>query len=83
MKATLTKKRVTVTKSESISGTAPTATLPLWKRNVVVGSTYDAGSTHKFTNNVVPGVAVGDTNPTPTAEDVFTAISHDAAYGED
>lgn len=83
LKATLTKKRVTVTKSEAISGTAPTAALPLWKRNVVVGSMYDAGSTHKFTNNVVPGVAVGDTNPTPTAEDVFTAISHDAAYGED
>ena len=83
LKATLTKKRVTVAKSESISGTAPTAALPLWKRNVVVGSTYYAGSTHKFTNNVVPGVAVGDTDPTPTAEDVFTAISHDAAYGED
>lgn len=78
--ATLTKKRLTVSKSEAISGTAPTAPLPLWKQNVDSGSGYSA-STHKFTKVVMPGVRTVETAPSTTT-DVFTAVSHDAAYGE-
>ena len=76
LKATLTKKRVTVSKSESISGTAPTATLPLWKQDVDSSSAYSP-STHSFTKVIVPGVRTEETAPS-TPSNVFTATPHSA-----
>ena len=83
LKATLTKKRVTVSKSESISGDAPTATLPIWKQEVDSSSAYSQ-ITHSFTKVIVPGVRTEQTAPsTPT--NVFTATPHSAEMdrGED
>ncbi len=72
--ATLTKKRLTVNASAAISGPAPTATLPLYKQDVVASSEYDSTS-HEFTNNTVDGVRT-TSGASTTADTVFTATAH-------
>ena len=79
--ATLTKKKLTVIDTAAISGDPPTAALPLWKQDVDSASAYSA-STKKFTKVVMPSVRTDETAPS-TATDVFTAVSHDDAYGSD
>lgn len=74
--ATLTKKRLTVINKADISGAAPTALLPLYENDVVVGSEYDTSS-HQFTNSIRPGV-VTDTSSQPTTDTVFTSTAHSA-----
>ena len=72
--ATLTKKRLTVINKADISGTAPTAMLPLWKQDVDSASAYST-STKKFTKVVMPSVRTDETAPSTTT-DVFTATAH-------
>ena len=77
--ATLTKKRLTVIDSVSISGDPPTEALPLWQQDVDSEITYDTG-TKKLTKRTVPGVRTSAPE-TVSPTEVFTAVSHDAAYG--
>lgn len=73
--ATLAKKRLTVIGKADISGTAPTAALPLYENDVVVGSDYNVTDQHVFNNFTRKGVITGsDSQPTP--DPVFTSTAH-------
>ena len=73
--ATLTKKRLTVISKADISGDAPTATLPLYENDVVVGSDYNDSVQHVFNNFTRKGVITGsDSQSTPAP--VFTSTAH-------
>ena len=73
--ATLTKKRLTVISKADISGDAPTATLPLYENDVVVGSDYNDSVPHVFNNFTRKGVITGsDSQSTPAP--VFTSTAH-------
>ena len=75
--ATLTKKRLTVISKAGISGAAPTAPLPLYENDVVVGSDYNNSEQHVFNNFTRKGVITGsDSRPTP--DPVFTSTAHSA-----
>ena len=75
--ATLTKKRLTVISKADISGAAPTAPLPLYENDVVVGSDYNNSEQHVFNNFTRKGVITGsDSQPTP--DPVFTSTAHSA-----
>ena len=75
--ATLTERRLTVIDKADISGPAPTATLPLYENDVVVGSDYNDSVQHVFNNFTRKGVITGsDSQPTPAP--VFTSTAHSA-----
>ena len=75
--ATLTKKRLTVISKADISGAAPTAPLPLYENDVVVGSDYNNSEQHVFNNFTRKGVITGsDSQSTP--DPVFTSTAHSA-----
>ena len=75
--ATLTKKRLTVISKADISGAAPTAPLPLYENDVVVGSDYNDSVPHVFNNFTRKGVITGsDSQSTP--DPVFTSTAHSA-----
>ena len=80
--ATLTKKKLTVIDTAAISGTAPTAALPLFAlREAVVGSTYNPSD--KTFKHVKAVFVTGEYQPTEATDStpVFTAESHDTIYG--
>ena len=73
--ATLTKKRLTVISKADISGDAPTATLPLYENDVVVGSDYNDSVQHVFNNFTRKGVITGSDSQSTPAQ-VFTSTAH-------
>lgn len=73
--ATLTKKRLTVIGKADISGTAPTAALPLYENDVVVGSDYNDSVQHVFNNFTRKGVITGSDSQ-PAADPIFTSTAH-------
>jgi hypothetical protein len=80
LKATVTKKTLTVIASDTESpGTSETKEIPLWQQDVDSDLTYDTG-TKKLTKRTVPGVRTSAPE-TVSPTEVFTAVSHDTAYG--
>ena len=76
LKATLTKKRLTIiSKSDLSDGTAG---LKIWKHDVVISSEYSTQN-HQFKNKLTSGVVTNQTIDTSTTHDsspVFTATAH-------
>lgn len=76
LKATLTKKRLTVISKSDISN--GTAGLKIWKHDVVISSEYSTQN-HQFKNKLTSGVVTNQTIDTSTTHDsspVFTATAH-------
>ena len=73
--ATITKQTITVL-NKATQTTETTATIPLWKQDVVIGSEYST-STHAFKNTTLGGVRTVETLPSqPSQTTVFTATAH-------
>jgi hypothetical protein len=73
--ATVTKQTITVL-DKATQTTETTATIPLWKQDVVIGSEYST-STHAFKNTTLGGVRTVETLPSqPSQTTVFTATAH-------
>jgi len=73
--ATITKQTITVL-DKATQTSETTATVPLWKQDVVIASEYST-STHAFKNTTLGGVRTVETLPSqPSQTTVFTATAH-------